>query len=154
MYSHGCAGSRFAYSKLCLHPLSTISPPSDPGKAAVVPHTCCVMVDIESQWTGSRPPEASLPEHFPFLHLPSHQALGQCAPGGAGAGRVSNGASPKGGVEQRRGQICDRGGYCTVERPVGTLHYGALVPAWPGPAPRYGVPLGPSLGSVLQSGRC
>lgn len=34
------------------------------------------------------------------------------------------------------------------------LHCRALVPARPGPAPRYGVPLGPSLGAVLQSGRC
>lgn len=95
------------------------------------------------------------PARFPILHLPSHRALGQRAPGGAGAGRVSGGAGPKGGVEQRRGQICVRGGaYCTVEEQVGTLYCRALVPAWPGPAPRYGVPLGPSLGSVLQSGRC
>lgn len=96
---------------------------------------------------------APLPERPPFLHLPSHPALGQRAPGGAGAGRVSGGAGPKGGVEPPRGQICDRGAY-RGEKPVGTLHCRALVPARPGPAPRYGVSLGPSLGSVLQSGRC
>lgn len=104
-----------------------------------------------SQGQGDQPPT---PIVFPILHLPSHRALGQRAPGGAGAGRVSGGAGPKGGVEQRRGQICVRCAYYTVEEQVGTLHCRALVPAWPGPAPRYGVPLGPSLGSVLQSGRC
>lgn len=46
---------------------------------------------------GSPPPS---PRVFPSSTSPATQALGQRAPGGAGAGRVSGGAGPKGGVEQ------------------------------------------------------
>lgn len=118
-----------------LQSLTLTPPPPPPPPPFVNEHTAMGRSLQTPERTPSLRYRVLPPRAFPFLHLHrSHQALGQRAPGGAGAGRVSSGASPKGGVEQRRGQICDRGAYCTVEKPVGTLHCRALVLSWPGPA--------------------
>lgn len=88
----------------------------------------------------------------PLLHLPIPQAPGPHA----GRGGVAGGAGPKGGVERRRGQSCERCAESAAEKASGNSdpREEPLVLARPAQAPRYGVPLGPSLGSVLQSGRC
>ena len=94
------------------------------------------------------PPLPSSPSPAPRPRAAARRA-------GRGRGGVSGGAGPKGGVAKPGGQSCERRADCAAEKPCGNPDSEEpLVPARPGQAPRYGVPLGLSLGSVLQSGRC
>ena len=107
--------------------------------------------DLPSRGARSAP----LPPALPSSTSPAPKPRAASRRAGRGRGGVSGGACPKGGVARRRGQSCERHADCAAEKPCGNPDSEEpLVPARPGQAPRYGVPLGLSLGSVLQSGRC
>lgn len=112
--------------------------------------------EARARLRAPRPSPPRLSPALPSASSPAARPQGSAGRGGARAGRGGpGGAGPKGGVAGLRSQICERGADCAREKASGSpAPEEPRVLARPGPAPRYGAPLGPSPGSLLQSGRC